>query len=151
MTVAKTLMCSPGGEKLEAERDKNNSLTLVASSGDTQVRIHLPDEYLDKLAQAIIDMKRVGEPPEQRMFASGFMCKTDFETELGMTPVVIYPSLDRMERECPCTPPGEATCGIVAVDVMFRCLERMPDVGEPGEKPGEDNAACLPKKQTSEV
>lgn len=129
MTVAKTLVHFPGGDRLEAERDGKGNLTLVASNEDARVRIHMPDEYLEKLAQALIDLRRQDESlPTQKLFSKGVMCKTDFEDELGLTPVIIYPSVSYMETRCKCTPPGEATCGIVAVDVMFRCLERMPDV-----------------------
>lgn len=149
MTVAKTLIHFPGGDRLEAERDGEGNLVLVASNEDASVRIHMPDEYLEKLTQALIDMRRNdGNPAHQKLFSKGVMRKTDFEDEMGLTPVIVYPSVRHMETKCGCASPGEATCGIVAVDVMFRCLERMPDVENPEE--GQDAAdAEVPAVKTT--
>lgn len=66
-------------------------------------------------------MTAVDTPPVVRFpipklrFAAGYMCRVDYDHELGSTDVVVYPTLQALREAHPCW----EECGIVMVEVRL--------------------------------
>jgi hypothetical protein len=98
-------------DELHKYLDKLLGEEIPSGKEDVALELNPPVPYADKTGEGVI---------------IGYMCKTDFDHEIGCAPggVPVYESVEGLERARSCV----YECGIVEVEIRLRGVVQNPSI-----------------------